>query len=1194
MFRGGMENEMADIKNSALLEKILEYAKRLGTGGDDADLPVTGMTAERYIVAVIDTVTGEAGIRSAVREKKALSDILSAHYVFSAPDFKNVRAYMAKCIDENGKRNDAFADGIYMQRRVYKASEAAKERGADCLTADELLSCILNDPNEYIKAFAEKEAEEEEKKIGEVIDGTESLLESIGEQLDKILEDSPSEFGDHDDADDADDADGESADADETGHAAHQSSAEKKDAVAKLTGSVKSIYDRLSGEIYGQDNAIRVFTTGYFQSELLAMTDKNRKRPRATFLFAGPPGVGKTFLAEKAAEALERPFMRFDMSEYSYRESNIEFAGSDNVYRNSKEGNVTSFVNRNPDCVILFDEIEKAHINVIHLFLQILDAGRLRDNFTDEEVSFTDTILIFTTNVGKQLYEDTDVTDFSGVTRKVILKALQNDVDPKSGIAYFPAAICSRFASGNVVMFNHITAHSLCEIAKREVLRHASDLEREIGISVEVDEGVYPALLFAEGGAADARTVRSRAEAFFNDELFELFRLLDSEKVETGIQDLEKIRISLELPTENKELCELFENEETYEVLVTSSEQVYDMCVRNAPSARFVYAKDINAAKNALRDRDPGFVLLDPSYGISGEIRYLNIEDTESEARKLFRYVREVRPDMPICLLQTPEFELGAEARLSYIRQGVMGVITLTDGGDGFADEIRTVNEKLHQQKSMEALAKANKLVTFETAQAVTDGGKTAEIKLFDFEMTVAVDAEDSKNILSVVSKPNVRFDDVIGAEDAKRELKYFVEYLKNPKKYMGTGVSAPKGVLLYGPPGTGKTMLAKAMASESGMTFITAEGNQFLKKYVGEGPDKVHELFRTARKYAPSVLFVDEIDAIAKERRGGDNSDGAEATLTAFLTEMDGFRKDAAKPVFVLAATNFDVEPGGKKSLDQAFLRRFDRRVYIDLPTRGERIRYIRMKLSEKPAFEVSEDKIRNIAVRSTGMSLAELESVLELALRAAIRDGSFKVTDAIFDEAFETFNGGETKKWDPSQLERVARHEAGHAFICWQSGEVPSYITVVARGSHGGYMQHGDGEDKNIYTKDELLSSIRTALGGRAAEIVYYGERDGISTGASGDLAAATQTARQIICTYGMDEDFGLAVIDGQAARTGELSSKVCDGVNAILSEEMKNAVRLIEENRPAVDALVERLLAENHLSAEAVKEIFQNSVS
>ena len=135
---------------------------------------------------------------------------------------------------------------------------------------------------------------------------------------------------------------------------------------------------------------------------------------------------------------------------------------------------------------------------------------------------------------------------------------------------------------------------------------------------------------------------------------------------------------------------------------------------------------------------------------------------------------------------------------------------------------------------------------------------------------------------------------------------------------------------------------------------------------------------------------------------------------------------------------------------------------------------------------------------------------------------------------------------------------------------------------------------EDKNIYTKDELLSSIRTALGGRAAEIVYYGERDGISTGASGDLAAATQTARQIICTYGMDEDFGLAVIDGQAARTGELSSKVCDGVNAILSEEMKNAVRLIEENRPAVDALVERLLAENHLSAEAVKEIFQNSVS
>ena len=265
----------------------------------------------------------------------------------------------------------------------------------------------------------------------------------------------------------------------------------------------------------------------------------------------------------------------------------------------------------------------------------------------------------------------------------------------------------------------------------------------------------------------------------------------------------------------------------------------------------------------------------------------------------------------------------------------------------------------------MVKLAKENKLISFETAQTISKNGKNAEIKLFDFEMVVAVESEDAKNDLSSVSKPNVHFDDVIGARDAKKELTYFVEYLKNPKKYMGTGVKAPKGVILYGPPGTGKTMLAKAMACEAGVTFIAAEGNQFLKKYVGEGSEKVHELFKTARKYAPSILFIDEIDAIAKERKGGVNAgSNGEETLTAFLTEMDGFINDPSKPVFVLAATNFDVEPGKDKSLDPALMRRFDRRVYIDLPNKDDRIRFLKMKIEKNHALDISNTQIDNIAL--------------------------------------------------------------------------------------------------------------------------------------------------------------------------------------------------------------------------------------
>lgn len=200
---------------------------------------------------------------------------------------------------------------------------------------------------------------------------------------------------------------------------------------------------------------------------MLSMMDKSRKRPRATFLFAGPPGVGKTFLAEKAAEVLKIPFMRFDMSEYADKEANLEFCGSDKVYKNAKQGNVTGFVSENPRCILLFDEIEKAHMCVKHLFLQMLDAGRLRDNYTDEEVSFSDAIIILTTNAGKQLYMESESGDFSSVSRKVIVKALQSDINPSTGAPYFPGAICSRFASGNVVMFNHISAHNLRAIAKK-------------------------------------------------------------------------------------------------------------------------------------------------------------------------------------------------------------------------------------------------------------------------------------------------------------------------------------------------------------------------------------------------------------------------------------------------------------------------------------------------------------------------------------------------------------------------------------------------------------------------------------------------------------------------------------------------------------------------------------------------------
>lgn len=1150
------------MKNSPLLTQLIELSQNIG------DKKSSLFTAERFIVALIDKIS--------TLEEKTSDELVVAEFIvrkaFNNIDFARKQLIEYINSDSGKPYNDSC---IYIKKRLMEL-EASDLQELDTVV---LLLAIVKNPNDTVRAVMDP-----------TVLGDAEVCKKIGEELDAETAAAFERWVKASMARDGEDVEAEEPSEETVCVEDVDEPAKVKTEMSELVCEVRRIRKQLSASVYGQDNAVNVFVTGYFQARMLSMIDKSRKRPRATFLFAGPPGVGKTFLAERAAASLGLPFRRFDMSEYADKEANIEFCGSDKVYKNAKAGNVTSFVAENPVCVLLFDEIEKANICVIHLFLQMLDAGRLRDNFTDEEVSFSNTIIILTTNAGKQLYEDSESGDFSAVSRKVIIKALQKDINPTTGTPYFPGAICSRFASGNVVMFNHISAANLREIAKKEIERHAKNLKKETGIEFYADEQVYTALLFSEGSSADARTIRSRAETFFNDELYELLRLIASEKVNTGIDDIEKIHIGVDLGCAEGDIKKLFNAETKPCVLVLANESTAALCRTKVPGIDFECVYDAESAIAATKSRSIDFVLLDMKYGAPvGSLENLNIEDADSPARDFFRFLKEHKSSVPVYLIEEADARLGEEERISFARQGVRGVVEIERNNNSFAAQLEAIASSMHQQASMLMLAKANKIVNFETAQTVSSDGKHAEIRLFDFEMSVAVDSEDSKNVLSAVSRPDVHFDDVIGAGDAKKELTYFVEYLRNPKKYIGTGVKAPKGIILYGPPGTGKTMLAKAMACEAGVTFIAAEGNQFLTKYTGEGSEKVHELFKTARKYAPSILFVDEIDAIAKERRGGVNSgSNGEDTLTAFLTEMDGFASDSARPVFVLAATNFDVNPGSDKSLDAALMRRFDRRVYIDLPGKDDRIKFLKKKIAGNGALDISEEQVENIAVRSTGMSLAELDSAVELALRSAIREGSTVVNDAILEEAFETFNSGEVKKWDESQLERVARHEAGHALLCCLGGETPSYLTVVARGNHGGYMQRTENEGKAIYTKDELLARIRTSLGGRAAEIVYYGERDGISTGASGDLISATNTARQIVCTYGMDEDFGLAVVAGTEAVSGIMPAEIREYVNRILREQMSNAVRLISENRDKIDSLVEALMVKNHLNGAEIERI------
>ena len=278
---------------------------------------------------------------------------------------------------------------------------------------------------------------------------------------------------------------------------------------------------------------------------------------------------------------------------------------------------------------------------------------------------------------------------------------------------------------------------------------------------------------------------------------------------------------------------------------------------------------------------------------------------------------------------------------------------------------------------------------------------------------------------------------------------------------------------------------------------------------------------------------------------------------------------------------------------LDPALVRRFSRAILVDLPERAARHQYLTMRLINRPACTVSEEIIKLIAERSAGMSIANLESIIETAARSAVK-ACGEITDKLFEEAFETVRFGEARTRDFEEVKRTACHEAGHTLMYWLSGWWPAYVTVVSRGGHGGYMAPGAAEieKRGNRTRDELLADIRVSLGGRAAELIFYGPDAGLSTGAAQDLENATNVARAMVCRYGMDEEFGLVVTPELMKYEGALSSpvylKLNETANKILKEQMDKTINLLEQNRKHMDAVVDALVATERLTAEELQVI------
>ncbi len=443
-----------------------------------------------------------------------------------------------------------------------------------------------------------------------------------------------------------------------------------------------------------------------------------------------------------------------------------------------------------------------------------------------------------------------------------------------------------------------------------------------------------------------------------------------------------------------------------------------------------------------------------------------------------------------------------------------------------------------------------------------------------------------------------VTFDDVAGADEEKEELREIVEFLRDPKKYVALGARIPKGVLLVGPPGTGKTLLARAVAGEAGVHFLSISGSDFVELYVGVGASRVRDLFDQAKKDSPAIVFIDEIDAVGRQRGAGlgGGHDEREQTLNQLLVEMDGFA--ANEGVIVLAATNrVDI-------LDPALLRpgRFDRQVYVGLPDIKGREEVLKVHSRKKPLAE--DVDLREVAKATGGFTGADLENLMnEAALLAARKDAPFITMPDLHEAMLKVIAGPEKRSRvvTPHAKNLTAYHEAGHAIVIHdlETPDPVHQITIIPRGGAGGMTISLPQEDRAYRSKKELQESIAVCLGGRVAEQLVL---DDISTGASNDLERATAIARSMVTKYGMSDRLGTVVFDTGhdevfIGRSMAQAKSYSEEVAGIIDEEIKSIIdnayarceEILKTRRAELDTVAKYLLEHETMNAAEFEQVF-----
>lgn len=927
----------------------------------------------------------------------------------------------------------------------------------------------------------------------------------------------------------------------------------------KTAMASQQIQQSLNNKVIGQEVAVSSLCQGYLTSSI-----KAQQGPRLIYTFAGPSGVGKTYLATQLQSELNQfektgyVFNIFNMEQYSSERDASKLFGTGVQYVDASLGMLTSEVRAQPRQILLFDEIEKAHSIVVQSLLSILDSGVTKDQTSQETIDFSQCIIIFTTNLGQDTLKNNTQN-----TRLSIFDLLQQSENPSNKTKLSPEFI-NRLAKGFPILFSELKVNHLVRLAEMEI----NELDSS-SAHISYDWPHNFASLMLQNMSPDI-SVRGLKSSFSKHK-----SMILSRAIPYFTHESHQVKFKV-----NIEQAEIDVNKTPIQILLLDDDsRVFEQVNAHPSECDISLCAEVDGLRHAIESCHPDALLIDIE---TINKSHLKLNDVISE-------LIERNDKTPIFTYQLvdeekiqPEPSLAHEVR-EHFRININKFSTL------FSTMLNRVNYYLDTEQKLSNMKRRNEQLQYRCEVTKEDDIYHALYKQFSVTQLIkSIDLKEGD--LFKHSLPTLKLDDVVGLDRAKKRLTDVVNWLKSPEKLANFGVKIPSGFLFAGPPGTGKTFLAKALAGESGLPFFSVSASELSESHAGGTTQNIKKLFATARKYAPAIIFIDEIDAIAAKRsisaQGADRD--RNLTVNALLTEMDGFTPQS-DPIFILAATNHP------QLLDSAIVRpgRFDETIYCDLPNVQARKQFF-TRFATKHQIAFKEEEIIQLISSSQGMSSAEIEQVFREAIYQAVGENKVLTSEEIKKTMIRVSYGlpSDHIVLSAQEKQRTAYHEAGHLLLSKLlfPKQPIDFVTIEPRNNTLGFVATRAADEYESLSSTRVKHQLEMLLAGRVAEKIYTGSIDEISSGASGDIEKATQLAMHVIYEGGLEPSVGPVNV-GLLTKFEEsdLLLKAQQAVLSWLQEAERSVEARLIEHSVQLDHIANILLEKESLIGEEIEALF-----